>query len=96
MLLTGGHLASHAYDCFIIGSGPAGLSLALALAEAKKTVLVFESGDETRARRELANSIGYGHYAGEYWNNHWSRVLGGTSNSTTRRSACDGPSAAPS
>jgi choline dehydrogenase-like flavoprotein len=80
MLLTGGHLASHAYDCFIIGSGPAGLSLALALAEAKKTVLVFESGDETRARRELANSIGYGHYAGEYWNNHWSRVLGGTSN----------------
>ena len=55
-----------AYDCFIVGSGPAGISLALALAKARKRVLVFESGDADQPRSELSNSIGYGHYAGEY------------------------------
>ena len=70
-----------AYDCFVIGSGPAGIaSRALALAKARKKVLIFESGDEHRVRGELANSIGYGHYAGEYWNGHSIRALGGSSN----------------
>ena len=68
-----------AYDCFIVGSGPAGISLALALAKARKRVLVFESGDADQPRIDLSNSIGYGHYAGEYWNGHWFRALGGTS-----------------
>lgn len=67
------------YDCFIVGSGPAGISLALALAKARKRVLVFESGDADQPRSGLSNSIGYGHYAGEYWNGHWYRALGGTS-----------------
>jgi len=79
MLLTDGRLDSHAYDCFVVGSGPAGLTVALALAEAGKKVLVFESGEARSARRDLANTIGYGHYAGDYWNAQWSRVLGGTS-----------------
>ena len=43
MLVTD-RIAGEAYDCFIIGSGPAGVSLALALADANKRVLVFESG----------------------------------------------------
>ena len=68
------------YDCFVVGSGPAGVSLALALADRRKRVLIFESGDEDNARTELSNSIGYGHYSGEYWNGHWVRALGGTSN----------------
>ena len=68
------------YDCFVVGSGPAGVSLALALAEAKKRVLIFESGDEQTVRSELANTIGYGHYSGAYWNAHWIRTPGGTSN----------------
>src|SRR5215831_13249246 len=68
-----------AYDCLVVGSGPAGVSLALALARARKRVLVFESGDADQPRSELSNSIGYGHYAGEYWNGHWFRALGGTS-----------------
>jgi GMC oxidoreductase/FAD binding domain len=73
-------IPGESYDCFIIGSGPAGISLALALAEASKRVLVFESGEENDARTELSNSVGYGHYSGEYWNGHWYRALGGTSN----------------
>ena len=80
MFVSEGGFASDAYDCFVIGSGPAGVSLALALAEAKKKVLIFESGDEQRVRGELANSIGYGHYSGEYWNAHSIRALGGSSN----------------
>jgi choline dehydrogenase-like flavoprotein len=72
--------APERYDYFVVGSGPAGVSLALALAERKKRVLIFESGDEDNARTELSNSIGYGHYSGEYWNGHWVRALGGTSN----------------
>jgi choline dehydrogenase-like flavoprotein len=68
-----------AYDCFVVGSGPAGVTLALALARARKRVLVFESGDADAPRSELSNSIGYGHYSGDYWNGHWFRALGGTS-----------------
>ena len=83
MLLTDGRLVSHAYDCFVVGSGPAGLTVALALAEAKKRVLVFESGEAEQRRSELANSIGYGHYTAGHWNRHWSRVLGGTSDRWT-------------
>ena len=37
-------------------------------------------GDEQRVRPELANSIGYGHFAAEHWNVHSIRVLGGSSN----------------
>src|SRR5690606_27368703 len=79
MLLTDGRVASGTYDGFVVGSGPAGLSVALALAEANKRVLVFESGDAQTVRSELANTIGYGHFSGSYWNAHWIRTLGGTS-----------------
>jgi choline dehydrogenase-like flavoprotein len=57
-----------AYDCFVVGSGPAGVSAALAPARAGRRVLVFESGEADDARNELSNSVGYGHYPGGYWN----------------------------
>ena len=56
------------YDGFVVGSGPAGVSLSLALAAAGRRVLIFESGDADSTRSELSNSVGYGHYSGEYWN----------------------------
>jgi choline dehydrogenase-like flavoprotein len=68
------------YDCFVVGTGPAGQTLALALAKSGRRVLVFESGDEQTTRGELSNSVGYGHYSGGYWNAHWVRAPGGTSN----------------
>jgi len=80
MIVNGGLGAAHLYDCFVIGSGPAGISLALALEDAGKRVLIFETGEVQEARSTLSNSVGYGHFSGEYWNVHSSRVLGGTSN----------------
>jgi choline dehydrogenase-like flavoprotein len=77
------------YDCIIVGSGPAGISLALALAKARKRVLVFESGDADQPRSGLSNTIGYGHYAGGYWNGHWYRALGGTSPWRRRRALAE-------
>src|SRR5918994_722840 len=79
MLLTDGPVAGRTYDCIVIGSGPAGISLALALGEANRRVLVLESGDAGRARPELSNAVGYGHFSGDFWNLHSSRALGGTS-----------------
>lgn len=80
MQVGDGGIPRGGYDCFVVGSGPAGVSLALALAEARKRVLIFESGDEHTVRSELANTVGYGHYSGAYWNAHWIRTPGGTSN----------------
>ena len=77
MLITDGRRLSGAqYDCVIVGSGPAGLTVALDLAAANKRVLVLETD---AGGRDCAPSIGYGHYAGHYWNAHAVRALGGTS-----------------
>ena len=43
MFLTDG-LPSRSYDCYVIGAGPAGITLSLELAKANRTVLVFETG----------------------------------------------------
>jgi hypothetical protein len=43
------------------------------------SLLVFESVDDGGVRSELSNTIGYGHFSGGYWNTHWVRSLGGTS-----------------
>lgn len=78
MFLTDG-LPSRSYDCYVIGAGPAGITLALELARANRTVLLFESGTATEARDDLPNSINYGHFRDGWWNRHSVRVLGGTS-----------------
>ncbi len=69
------------YDAVIVGAGPAGLSCAMALAAARRRVLVIESGGAAAVVGD--HSVGYGHFAGGYWNQHWVRGLGGTSQAWT-------------
>lgn len=67
------------YDSFIIGSGPAGLTVALELAKAGKKVLVFESGLEDQARGDLPVPVNHGHLPDSWWVRHSVQMLGGTS-----------------
>ena len=78
MWLTSGTLRQM-YDCYVIGSGPAGITLALELAKANKKVLVFESGTATDARADMPNAINQGHLPDGWWDRHSTRTLGGTS-----------------
>ena len=76
-LPTGARPQSDPYHAIVVGSGPAGLTTALELERLQRKVLVIESesGDG-----DLAMSVGYGHFSGDYWNAHWLRAFGGTSN----------------
>ncbi len=78
MFLRNGPVQS-VYDCIVVGSGPAGMSLALALDEQRMQVLLMESGNDTESRQQLANTVGYGHYPGDHWSRHAVRTLGGAS-----------------
>ena len=78
MWMTSGTLRP-GYDCYVIGSGPAGITLALELAKANKKVLLFESGTATDARADMPNAINQGHLTDDWWNKHSIRTLGGTS-----------------
>ena len=66
MWLTSGTLRQM-YDCYVIGSGPAGITLALELAKANKKVLLFESGTAIDARADMPNAINYGHLRDGSW-----------------------------
>ena len=65
------------YDAVILGAGPAGVSCAMALAAAGRRVLILEAGGSQASAGD--HSVGYGHFSGGYWNQHWVRGLGGTS-----------------
>jgi choline dehydrogenase-like flavoprotein len=80
MLLTNGLFNSNYYHYFVIGTGPAGMSVALELAKANKSVLMFESGETTAARVDLPSALNYGQFPPTWWNRHSLRALGGTSN----------------
>jgi len=67
------------YDCFVIGSGPAGITTAVTLAEANRKVLLFESGNDDRERRTMPNARNTGHFRDGWWDRHSIRGLGGTS-----------------
>ena len=69
------------YDAVIVGAGPAGVSCAMALAAARRRVLILESGGRQAVAGD--HSVGYGHFPGGYWNQHWVRGLGGTSQAWT-------------
>ena len=78
MLLTQG-LRDRRYDCYVIGAGPAGITLALELAKANRTVLVFETGTVTDRRRDMPDVVNYGHFRNGWWDDHSIRAVGGTS-----------------
>ncbi len=71
------HPESTGYDCIVVGSGPAGMTVATELEKAGRRILLLESES---GNGDLAPSVGYGHFAGNYWNAHWIRAFGGTSN----------------
>jgi hypothetical protein len=79
-LPAGQRPTSAGYHCLIIGSGPAGMTTALQLADANRRVLMIES---EFGNGDLPLSVGYGHLSGTYWNAHSIRALGGTSNAWT-------------
>ena len=68
--------SSERYDCVVVGSGPAGMTVALELARAGKHTLILETEN---GAGDCAPSVGYGHFSGDYWHRHSSRGLGGTS-----------------
>jgi choline dehydrogenase-like flavoprotein len=70
------------YAAVVVGAGPAGLSLATALAADDRRVLVLESGALAPQDRG-GHSTGYGHFSGGYWDAHWLRALGGTTHAWT-------------
>ena len=78
MFLTQG-LRDRRYDCYVIGAGPAGITLALELAKANRTVLVFETGTVTDRRRDMPDVVNYGHFRNRWWDLHSIRAVGGTS-----------------
>lgn len=67
------------YDCFVIGSGPAGMTTAVALAEGNRKVLLFESGNDGRERTGMLDALNTGHFRDRWWDRHSVRGLGGTS-----------------
>ena len=78
MFLQNG-LPSRTYDCYVIGAGPAGITLSLELAKANKTVLLFESGTLIEPRDDMPNAVNYGHFLHGWWDRHSVRAVGGTS-----------------
>jgi GMC oxidoreductase/NAD(P)-binding Rossmann-like domain len=78
MLLRTDQLNSR-YNAFVIGSGPAGMTVALELAKANRRVLVFESGESAEPRDDFPTAVNYGHLPMGWWNRHSVRALGGTS-----------------
>ena len=86
MFLTDG-LRDRRYDCYVIGAGPAGITLALELAKAHRTVLVFETGTVTERRHNMPNAVNYGHFPNGWWDRHSIRAVGGTSQGLVRAGA---------
>lgn len=70
------------YDAVVVGSGPAGATVALKLSARGKRVLIVETGGrefDPDLQARFAALSGRGHYDGDYWARHWIRAFGGTS-----------------
>jgi len=71
-----------AYDVIVVGSGPAGITLAKSLEKSGKRVLIIETGKQdfdTDLQDQYGAMYGRGHFDGSHWPGHWVRALGGTS-----------------
>ena len=70
------------YDVVVVGSGPAGLTVAKKLETLTNLrILILESGDEDiGVARELAKVEAEGDFAAAYYARHSQRLFGGTSN----------------
>lgn len=70
------------FDVVIVGSGPAGVSVAKQLKERGKTSVILETGldeydPDVHDRYSAVRADG--HFAEDYWKGHWARAFGGTS-----------------
>jgi choline dehydrogenase-like flavoprotein len=82
MFVSAADVAFETYDVIIVGSGPAGVTVARRLESLGKRSLVIETGPlEYDSDLHDAYSALYasGHYDRNYWPNHWVRSFGGTS-----------------
>jgi choline dehydrogenase-like flavoprotein len=70
------------YDVIIVGSGPAGVSVAKQLEARGKTSIILETGlneYDPDVHDQYSAVSADGHFAENYWKNHWARAFGGTS-----------------
>ena len=71
-----------AYDVIIVGSGPAGCSVAYALEGSGKRALIIETGGvayDGERQEAFTDMHCLGHFGNRYWARHWVRSYGGTS-----------------
>ncbi len=70
------------YKYIIVGSGPAGGTLAKRLTEKGQSCLILETG-EASYNQDIQSAYTsmecYGHYGNNHWARHWVRAYGGTS-----------------
>ena len=82
MIVQNSDLSNNRYDTIVIGSGPAGTTVASILADVGQTVLVVETGHaafDPTIQAKYTSMQAYGHYGSRHWPSHWTRTLGGTS-----------------
>lgn len=82
MFVTYQDINFESYDVIIVGSGPAGSTVAIQLSQQGKRTLIIETGsteyDDT-VQTDFSTIYGRGHLSGSHWTQHWVRALGGTS-----------------
>lgn len=82
MFVSLSEISVTAYDAIIVGSGPAGATVARQLASHGKTSLILETGPleyDSDVHEAYSGLYANGHYQNDHWVSHWFRVFGGTS-----------------
>ncbi|WP_298922010.1 GMC family oxidoreductase [uncultured Roseobacter sp.] len=82
MFVNAAEVSFEAYDVLIVGSGPAGVTLAKRLETHGKKSLIIETGAEDfegDLQDHYSKVYAHGHYGEDHWGLHWIRAFGGTS-----------------